>query len=756
MQKTLIKSLFLLSILLVVPNFANAEISFTNGKWSSTFNYGECSQFGGGGMPDCGTATPDGINYNWGGASVGGKYTQVTAAANNPAGGGGNGHRAWIGDGQNINSGQIAVRFPHKTELWVRWYERYQAGFNWNPLGYSKELYFTTDGPGISVIVEPHSSYYSLVAQGTPVGYPVSTSYGWNSIMGGSKSDGLFHCYEIHMKMDTNGSDGVGELWIDGVLRASNTKVNWSNNNSSAQKGWKSFDVKTNANNPSNGQVMYVDFDDFVVYYTTPPSRDAQGNPYIGPIGGTGGGGTTPPPPTTDTTAPVISNPQPASTLTFGTVSTIMRVTTNENATCKYGTSNVAYASLPSTFSTTGATSHSTSLTGLTNGSSATYYVRCIDSSGNASTASTPITVAVSTTQPSTSNIFFQDNFDNCTQGCTNASPYLAPAGWTSWYGAGNLATVGGVSHYAGEITSPGRGGGGKSLKTWRAGAYWEGYDGVLSYDFKAAYSEIYMRYYVKVPKELDLSRCSGSNYQKLWRLNTNGTAKEIYLNINQNGGSLYNTGNLQMYVPVPNSPWVTILNNTDLKAIWDGNWHSWEWHVNLNTGLVELWIDGVRRFSQSGTGFNFGGGTFTRMQHFSMGNHATGCSWQSSWQAMDIDDFVLSTSYVGPSGGTTPPPATDTTPPSVPSLTATAVSSSQINLSWTASTDNTGVTGYKIYRNGTYLTTTTSAYSYRVSAIDAAGNESSQSTAKSATTLAGTGGADTTPPAVPTGVTVS
>jgi len=50
-----------------------------------------------------------------------------------------------------------------------------------------------------------------------------------------------------------------------------------------------------------------------------------------------------------------------------------------------------------------------------------------------------------------------------------------------------------------------------------------------------------------------------------------------------------------------------------------------------------------------------------------------------------------------------------DTTPPSVPSLTATAVSSSQINLSWTASTDNGGVTGYKIYRNGTYLTITTS-----------------------------------------------
>lgn len=47
------------------------------------------------------------------------------------------------------------------------------------------------------------------------------------------------------------------------------------------------------------------------------------------------------------------------------------------------------------------------------------------------------------------------------------------------------------------------------------------------------------------------------------------------------------------------------------------------------------------------------------------------------------------------------PPPA-DTTAPSVPTgLAATAVSSGQINLTWTASTDNVGVQGYRIYRNG-------------------------------------------------------
>lgn len=82
-----------------------------------------------------------------------------------------------------------------------------------------------------------------------------------------------------------------------------------------------------------------------------------------------------------------------------------------------------------------------------------------------------------------------------------------------------------------------------------------------------------------------------------------------------------------------------------------------------------------------------------------------------------------------------------DTTAPNTPTnLAATAASNSQIDLSWAASTDNVGVAGYKIYRDGTYLksVTTTSTsdtglsantqYCYTVSAYDTAGNESAQS----------------------------
>lgn len=89
-----------------------------------------------------------------------------------------------------------------------------------------------------------------------------------------------------------------------------------------------------------------------------------------------------------------------------------------------------------------------------------------------------------------------------------------------------------------------------------------------------------------------------------------------------------------------------------------------------------------------------------------------------------------------------------DTTPPSVPqSFEAIPVSSSEIDLSWAASTDNTSVAGYQVFRNGLQVATTTSLlyadtglsastqYSYVVTAFDAAGNISNQSSLVEATT---------------------
>ena len=106
-----------------------------------------------------------------------------------------------------------------------------------------------------------------------------------------------------------------------------------------------------------------------------------------------------------------------------------------------------------------------------------------------------------------------------------------------------------------------------------------------------------------------------------------------------------------------------------------------------------------------------------------------------------------------------------DTQAPSVPTgFTATAVSSSQIKLSWNASTDNVGVTGYYVYLNDAPLTTVTGTsfthsgltaggtYNYRVSAFDAVPNHSAWTAAISAKAAV----SDTQAPSVPTGLTAT
>jgi chitodextrinase len=138
----------------------------------------------------------------------------------------------------------------------------------------------------------------------------------------------------------------------------------------------------------------------------------------------------------------------------------------------------------------------------------------------------------------------------------------------------------------------------------------------------------------------------------------------------------------------------------------------------------------------------------------------ATATQTSAGWWVMQMAAF-----RAAGSGG-------DTTPPTAPTnVAATAASASQINLTWTASTDNVGVTGYIIKRCsgagcsnfaqvGTSPSTTYSdsglaastSYSYQMYATDAAGNVS----AASNTATAVTSTPDTTPPTAPSNLTAT
>ncbi|HZI05435.1 MAG TPA: carbohydrate binding domain-containing protein, partial [Archangium sp.] len=92
--------------------------------------------------------------------------------------------------------------------------------------------------------------------------------------------------------------------------------------------------------------------------------------------------------------------------------------------------------------------------------------------------------------------------------------------------------------------------------------------------------------------------------------------------------------------------------------------------------------------------------------------------------------------------------PSSDSTAPSVPSgLAAPSKTATSVSLTWTASTDASGIAGYDVYRNGSLVGSPGSAsytdnglsagttYSYTVRARDTAGNVSALSAALSVTT---------------------
>lgn len=309
---------------------------------------------------------------------------------------------------------------------------------------------------------------------------------------------------------------------------------------------------------------------------------------------------------------------------------------------------------------------------------------------------------------------------------------------WTFDEGSGNTAGDSSGSGNAGTLT------GGPTWTTGRVGT------GALL--FNATQSQ-----YVNIPSQsvpTDFSYSAWVQTSQTGFIISGGLAR-ILLIYNGCGQGM------RVYFSVAgNNPCSGAANSS--ATVTDGAWHQ---VTGVNVGNTQvIYVDGVAGNPGSQTLNNASG-------YITIG--------QSPWNGFftgSIDDVRIYNRALTPSEvtdlynytgtGTPPPPpppplppqsTADITPPSIPgNLSATAISSSQISLTWSASTDPTvngaitsGVAGYKVYRGGIQvgIATTNSysdtnlnastAYSYTVSAYDAASipNNSAQSGSAGATT---------------------
>lgn len=102
-----------------------------------------------------------------------------------------------------------------------------------------------------------------------------------------------------------------------------------------------------------------------------------------------------------DNSPPIISTDINNAVLLPGTNSFQIVCRTSENAVCKYSsTPNVSFVNMSNTFSSTGGTLHSTTITGLMSGLSYIYYIKSIDQFGNFNSDDYIISFSVASTVP--------------------------------------------------------------------------------------------------------------------------------------------------------------------------------------------------------------------------------------------------------------------------------------------------------------------------------------------------------------------
>ena len=266
-------------------------------------------------------------------------------------------------------------------EIWWEGYSKFSSGYgdpggtDWPDDNVKVMLLNITDGVvstrryQVMVQARKHSGESSAEYRiqtadwnGTGLGYQA-----WRTAPQTFISPGTYDKIKLYAKMNVGNTDnGILRLWINGNLLIEDTSVN----------------IRAGTSFGFNKLILSS--------YTTSDSLENgwqyYDNWYLGESD----------PATGDTTPPVINNPLPSTQLFCQTNpnSVTLQVTTDENATCKFDTSDTTYDLMTYTFYSTGSTEHSNN-TNLACSNSYTYYTRCMDVDSNKNSTSTEINFSI-------------------------------------------------------------------------------------------------------------------------------------------------------------------------------------------------------------------------------------------------------------------------------------------------------------------------------------------------------------------------
>jgi fibronectin type 3 domain-containing protein len=152
------------------------------------------------------------------------------------------------------------------------------------------------------------------------------------------------------------------------------------------------------------------------------------------------------------------------------------------------------------------------------------------------------------------------------------------------------------------------------------------------------------------------------------------------------------------------------------------GAWHAVQMHVTVDgaSSRTEVWLDGVAVPELTFTDIDLGTNEIGRVE---LGDPAVDKTYDIAY-----DEAAVGRDFIG-----------DVLPPTAPAnVAAAAPSGLAVELTWTPATDDVGISGYDIYRNGSLVTSIPAAssytdlavsprtdYTYAIRARDAAGNSS-------------------------------